>query len=101
MELFLLATASRPALGLTKPPIPGDKATCHPYLVPRLRMRAAIPPPVCDDINLLRYCTWVIYQRFLSADVTQCRVKQKTIANGKDLQGGGRGPFDGIVSEFA
>jgi hypothetical protein len=56
LGIFLFTTASRPALGPTHPPIdtrgsfPGGKAaedmklTNHLHLVPRSRMRGAIPP---------------------------------------------------------
>jgi hypothetical protein len=58
MEVLLFTTASRPALGHTQPPIqcvlgsltPGEesdrgvKLTTHLHLVPRSRMRGAIPP---------------------------------------------------------
>jgi hypothetical protein len=62
-RIFLLATASRPALGLTQPPIQwvprvlsqgvkrgrGVTLTTHPHLVPRLRMSRSYTssPPMC------------------------------------------------------
>jgi hypothetical protein len=50
--LFLFATASRPSLGSTQPPIPwvpmslslGVKLTTLLHVVPRLRIHEAIPP---------------------------------------------------------
>jgi hypothetical protein len=57
MEIFLFTTTSIPAVGPTKPPIqwvagdlslgvkqPGVRLTTHLHLVPRSRMRGAIPP---------------------------------------------------------
>jgi hypothetical protein len=57
LGIFLFTTASRPALGLTQPPIqgvpgalslgikrPGREAD-HSHLVPRSRMRGVVPPP--------------------------------------------------------
>jgi hypothetical protein len=57
-KIFLLAPASRPALGPTQPPIqlvPGVKRgrgvmlTTHPHLVPRLSMSRSYTssPPMC------------------------------------------------------
>jgi len=48
-DIFLLATASRTALGPTQPPIQwvtgrGVKLTTHVHLVPMSRMRGSIPP---------------------------------------------------------
>jgi hypothetical protein len=61
---FLLASASRPALGPSQPPVqwvpgvlsPGVKRgrgvmlTTHPHLVPRLGMRAIPPPPISSSM---------------------------------------------------
>jgi hypothetical protein len=52
LGIFLYTTASRPALGLTQPPIQwvpgalslGVKLITSLHLVPRSRMRGAIPP---------------------------------------------------------
>jgi hypothetical protein len=48
LGIFLIATASRPALGPTQPPIQwvpdALSLITHLHLVPRSRMRGAVPP---------------------------------------------------------